>query len=107
MACNTRMAHQDSDSVAIYDWLVIGLSTGARRFEYAQTSQTKIEMVWVQLDQQKLPSEQPYAFIDGDFTFLDTNCKPLKGRGVLRQQLCVFVGEHKRRKIMAKRSCPR
>ena len=80
MACNTRMAHQDSDSVAIYDWLVLGLSTGARRVEYAQTSRTKIEMVWVQLNQQKPPSEQPYAFIDGDFTFLDKNCKPLKGR---------------------------
>ena len=57
-----RMAHQDSDSVAIYDWLFLGLSTGARRVEYAQTSRTKIEMVWVQLNQQKPPSEQP-AFV--------------------------------------------
>ena len=80
MACTTRMAHQDSDSATIYDWMVLSLSTGARRVEYAQTSQTQIEMVWVQLDQHKLPSEPPYAFIDGDFTFLEKNCKPLEGK---------------------------
>ena len=36
--------------------------------------------MWVQLDQQKLPSAQPYAFIDGDFKFLDKNCKQLNGK---------------------------
>ena len=46
-----RRAHQDSDLTAIYDWLVLGLSTGVQRVEYAQTKCTKIEMVWVQLDQ--------------------------------------------------------
>ena len=40
----------------------------------------KIEMVWAQLDLQKQPSEQHYAFIDGDFTFFDKNGKPLEGR---------------------------
>ena len=43
-------------------------------------AERKIEMVWVQLNLQKQPSEQHYAFIDGDFTFLDKNCKPLGGR---------------------------
>ena len=80
MAHTTRTAHQDSDSAAIYDWMVLGLSTGARRGEYAQTCRTKIDMVWVQLDQQQPPSSQPYAFIDGDFTFLDKNCKQLHGK---------------------------
>ena len=80
MACNTRMTHHDSDSVAIYDWLFLGLSTGARRVEYAQTSRTKIEMAWVQPNQQKPPLEQPNAFVDGDFKFLDKNSKPLQGR---------------------------
>ena len=80
MARTTRKAHQDSDSAAIYDWMVLGLSTGARRVEYAQTCRTKIDMVWVQLDQQQPPSSQPYAFIDGDFTFLDKNCKQLHGK---------------------------
>ena len=75
MARTICTAHQDSDSAAIYDWMVLGLSKGTRRVEYAQTSQTKIEMVRVQLDKQKLPSAQPYAFIDGDFAFLDKNCK--------------------------------
>ena len=37
-------------------------------------------MVWVQLDQQQPRSSQPYAFIDGDFTFLDKNCKQLHGK---------------------------
>ena len=35
MARTTRMAHQDFDSAAIYDWMVLGLSTGVRRVEYA------------------------------------------------------------------------
>ena len=34
-------------------------------------------MVWVQLEPSKPPSEQPYAFMDGDFTFLDENFRPL------------------------------
>ena len=38
MARTTRKAHPNSDSAAIYDWMVLGLSTGARRVEYAQTS---------------------------------------------------------------------
>ena len=41
-------------------------------------------MVWLQLDQHKPPSEQPYAFIDGDFTFLDEHCIPLKGRALAK-----------------------
>ena len=37
-------------------------------------------MAWVQLDPRKPPSEQPYAFMDGDFTFLDKHCHPLNER---------------------------
>ena len=88
MARMTRNAHPDSDSATIYDWMVLGLSTGARRVEYAQTSRTKIEMVWVQLDQKQPPSAQPYAFIDGDFTFLDNNGKQLHGK---ERELAAFV----------------
>jgi len=42
--------------------------------------QNQNRYVWVQLDQQQPPSSQPYAFIDGDFTFLDKNCKRLHGK---------------------------
>ena len=70
MACNTRMTHHDSDSVAIYDWLVLGLSTGARRVEYAQTSRTKIEMVWVKLDQQNRHQNNPMLSLMGISHFL-------------------------------------
>ena len=80
IAFTTHLIHQDSDPAMIYDWLVLGLSTGARWVEYAQTNRTKIEMVWVQLDQHKPQLEQPYAFIAGDFTFFDENRSPLKGR---------------------------
>ena len=80
IARTARGSQHDSELAAIYDWLVLGLSTGIRRVEYAQTKRTNIEMVWVQVDPNKPPSEQPYAFMDGDFTFLDKNCRPLYGR---------------------------
>ena len=106
IAHTTHWAHHDSDIAAIFDWLVLGLSTGVRRVKYAQISRTKIEMVWVQLDRGKPPLEQPYLFIDGDFIFLDKNCSPLKG-GACKSNICAYLLANAKEQVNAKRSCSR
>ena len=60
----------------------------SEREKAAQTKRTKIDMVWVQLDWHKPPSEQPYDFIDTDFTFLDGKLQPSEREGTKKT---VFV----------------
>ena len=110
MARTTCMAHQDSDSAAIYDWMVLGLSTGARWVEYAQTSRTQIDMVWVcgyNSTNNNHHQHNPMRLLMGISHFLIKTANRYTGRRALIQHLCASAGEHKRTKTMAKQSCSR
>ena len=58
---------QDSNFAAIFDWLVLGRYTGARKSEWCQSTQSNFERIL------EWPSQPALAFIYSDFTFLDGN----------------------------------
>lgn len=80
LATQAVQAGPDSDLAAVYDWTALGASAGFRRVEFAQVKRKEVALVYLQLSQDELPFEQPYAFITADFVFLDEHLLPLRGR---------------------------
>ena len=79
MATLVASMSPDSDFAAMYDWSALGLSTGHRRVEYAQEKRSKFQVIHVQTEDNPVPTKQPYAFMEGDFQFLDEFRRPLRG----------------------------
>ena len=79
MATLAAARSPDSDFAAMYDWSALGLSTGHRRVEYAQLTRTEYQVVYIQIEGSPIPTKQPYAFMEGDFQFLDQFQRPLHG----------------------------
>ena len=78
MANLVASMHPDSDFSAMYDWSALGISTGHRKIEYAQDSRTHFQIIHVQTEGMPKPTKQPYAFMEGDFQFLDQFRRPLR-----------------------------
>ena len=68
----------DSDEAAMYDWSTLGVSTGQRRIEYAQETRSTFQFVHIQTEGMPAPVKQPYAFMEGNFQFLDQFRRPLR-----------------------------
>ena len=79
MATLVATMSPDSYFAAMYDWSALGMSTGHRRVEYAQETRTQYQVIHIQTEEMPFPTKQPYAFIEGDFQFLDHFRRPLRG----------------------------
>ena len=79
MATLAASMSPDSDFAAMYDWSALGISTGHRRVEYAQLTRKEFQYIHIQTKGSPIPTKQPYAFMEGDFLFLDQFRRPLRG----------------------------
>ena len=79
---HTKKHPKNSLPQALFDWIVVGRYTGARRAEWCQTSRTTFQPIKKVMPE--WPTDEAQAFLYEDFVFLDHNGKRLGRRAARR-----------------------
>ena len=83
-----RKCHSGLLSVAMYNWMVPGLSAVFRGIEWAQEAKGKVKCATMQLEKGPPPEFLHMAVTLGDFVFLDKHECPLLGQ---TQSCAIYV----------------